>query len=497
MPFRHVVLSHAKDQKISNQNRRYELERDEALRHLQQDKIIQANMESEDLIEERRNLRNAQRILMEQEKEESIRNAEIQKVLKEQQKEQEERLAKELQAIKLEKLRNEKLKQKYRVNSLELRELEAKLRAGYMNKERAAQLAEKQALQISLAQRESETAKEMLEDYERAIKHDQIKERERWEKSVQYQEQLESQLQEQEQTKQKQYEEFLKEKHMIDEIVRKIYEEDQREMEARLLKQKENRELIEDFIKKREQWKLQERLNVAEENERIMRFVKEIQHREKERTLERKKKEQAIIEVQKLLSEKLAAELHEKEETERIRTELYFEEQEEIDRQKEMLLVEKRIRDRLELQETIKEQLNLRERKKAAEKEEEEEFRQKMLQKFSEDDRIDQMNAQKRRLKQQEHKRAVEKLIEERRIYQQKDKQRALEEQKEIELIESHRMQIIEEERQRLLQEHASKLVGFLPKGVLRDANDLQLFDERFQQMYSKRKSDSFDETLS
>jgi len=38
-----------------------------------------------------------------------------------------------------------------------------------------------------------------------------------------------------------------------------------------------------------------------------------------------------------------------------------------------------------------------------------------MMAKFAEDDRIEQMNAQKRRLKQQEHKRAVEKLLEERR----------------------------------------------------------------------------------
>ena len=45
-----------------------------------------------------------------------------------------------------------------------------------------------------------------------------------------------------------------------------------------------------------------------------------------------------------------------------------------------------------------------------------------MIEKFSEDDRIDQMNAQKRRLKQQEHKRAVEKLIEERRHKLQQDK---------------------------------------------------------------------------
>ena len=40
---------------------------------------------------------------------------------------------------------------------------------------------------------------------------------------------------------------------------------------------------------------------------------------------------------------------------------------------------------------------------------------QQMLAKFAEDDRIEQMNAQKRRMRQLEHKRAVEKLIEERR----------------------------------------------------------------------------------
>lgn len=45
-----------------------------------------------------------------------------------------------------------------------------------------------------------------------------------------------------------------------------------------------------------------------------------------------------------------------------------------------------------------------------------------MLAKFAEDDRIEQMNAQKRRMRQQEHKRAVERLIDERRIQLQRDK---------------------------------------------------------------------------
>lgn len=47
-----------------------------------------------------------------------------------------------------------------------------------------------------------------------------------------------------------------------------------------------------------------------------------------------------------------------------------------------------------------------------------------MLEKFAEDDRIEQMNAQKRRMRQLEHKRAVEKLIEERREQFQRERVR-------------------------------------------------------------------------
>ena len=64
----------------------------------------------------------------------------------------------------------------------------------------------------------------MNQEYERAKQMEAVQEKKRWEESVEYQHQLERQLQEQEHIKQKQYEEFLKEKLMIDEIVRKIYD---------------------------------------------------------------------------------------------------------------------------------------------------------------------------------------------------------------------------------------------------------------------------------
>ena len=71
-------------------------------------------------------------------------------------------------------------------------------------------------------------AEVMQREYKKAVEIERQKEKERYVQSVHYQQDLESQLEEQERKKQEAYEEFLKEKLMIDEICRKIYEEDQR-----------------------------------------------------------------------------------------------------------------------------------------------------------------------------------------------------------------------------------------------------------------------------
>lgn len=68
----------------------------------------------------------------------------------------------------------------------------------------------------------------MKHEYEKGVELEHQKEQERYEQSLQYQQQLGSQLEEQERKRQEAYEEFLKEKLMIDEICRKIYEEDQK-----------------------------------------------------------------------------------------------------------------------------------------------------------------------------------------------------------------------------------------------------------------------------
>ncbi|ETE73043.1 Meiosis-specific nuclear structural protein 1, partial [Ophiophagus hannah] len=72
--------------------------------------------------------------------------AEESKRLKDLELQQEEKLATELARLNHDKLKDEKMRQQIKENSIELRELERKLKSAYMNKERAVQIAEKEAL---------------------------------------------------------------------------------------------------------------------------------------------------------------------------------------------------------------------------------------------------------------------------------------------------------------------------------------------------------------
>lgn len=74
------------------------------------------------------------------------------------------------------------------------------------------------------------------------------------------------------------------------------------------------------------------------------------------------------------------------------------------------------------MERAYQEALAFKETRTQAEREEEDRYRRAMMAKFAEDDRLDQMNAQRRRMKQLEHKREVERLIEDRRRQHQAEK---------------------------------------------------------------------------
>ncbi|KAI7813914.1 meiosis-specific nuclear structural protein 1 [Triplophysa rosa] len=484
-------ISHSHHQRMILENRRQEEIREDQGKRVAKERQLQANLQCEERVEKKRFLRRLQDEEYGKHLEETLRKAEEDREFRERQLEQEERMAKEMARIHDEKLRDEKMRQYIKENSSELRELELKLKSAYLNRERAAQVAEKQAMRYEATRQEAAIARKIKDELERAQIENEKQEQKRYEEVVRYQQDLEQQLEEKERKSLEAYEEFIKEKLLVDEIVRKIYEEDQMERQLQLEKVTATQRYIEDFKMQQVEWRRMERERMEAENRRILEYAHYQQRREEDRMEKVREREQAKETLHKMLSEQIDMERRQREEMERVREELGLEEQAEAARQKEIEEMEKRIRQRLELQQTRQEMMAFKQMRKQAEKEEEEAFRSMMMAKFAEDDRIEQMNAQKRRMKHLEHKRAVEKLLEDRRQQYLADKEREAEERAMEQEREAQRRHIIEEERQRLLKQHATKLLGYLPKGIFKE-DDLKHFDEDFRNNFKQQQADIF-----
>lgn len=478
-----------KDRQVAEDRIKDQL-RHEKIESLAKDARMDVILKSDERVEKKRFMRRLQEEEHERQMDEALFRAEELRRLKEVQLEQEERMAKEIARINHEKLKDEKIRQQVRENSFELRELENKLKCAYLNRERAAQVAEKEVLKYEQMKRDSEYFRSMKEEQEKAIEEENSMGSKRNVEKMNYQRELEMQLEEKERMRQEAYQVFLKEKLLIDEIVRKIYEEDQTERQLKLEKMSATQRYIEEFKQQQAEWRRMERQKMEAENQKIMEFANMQQRREQDRMAEVREREQRKVALQNMLAEHIQKEQRQRDELEQIRQELYLEEEAQADRQKQIAEMEKKIRQRIELQKTFEEQIAYKQIVLQAEKEEDAAFMRAMMAKFAEDDRIEQMNAQKRRMKQLEHKRAVEKLLEDRHKQLIADKERALQEQQLEEGKEAWRRAIIEEERQKLLKEHASNLLGFLPKGIFKDEEDLNLFNEDFRNTFQQRRAD-------
>ena len=91
-----------------------------------------------------------------------------------------------------------------------------------------------------------------------------------------------------------------------------------------------------------------------------------------------------------------------------------------------------------------------------------------MRKKFAEDERLEKEKEDLKLNAKKHHMTLVEKQrMERRRMYEEERKEESIANQ-EAAKKEAYRLQVVAEARKRLLQEHASKLQGFLPRGIFR-----------------------------
>ena len=88
------------------------------------------------------------------------------------------------------------------------------------------------------------------------------------------------------------------------------------------------------------------------------------------------------------------------------------------------------------------------------------------MSKFAEDERLEQMNAQKRRMRELEHKREIERLWQEKLAIYRAQREMELEERRAKEEDERRKAAVVEMEKDRLLREHGHILQQYHPKAA-------------------------------
>jgi hypothetical protein len=358
-------------EKLAMDNRRKQEMKEDICKTIESDKIIQGTLVSSIRVDEKRRMRVLEFEKAEQEAFEIFIKDEEDRLRKIEELKVEEEIVLEMQKDHNERLAEQKLRQSICENSHEIRELETKLNYAYTNKERAIQLQEKklkaQEDKLLLAIKSAE----MRENNEQAEILEKEQQKLNMERAIQYNQALNNQLIESEQRKHAEYEQFLKEKELVDQVIADIIAENEKEAKMRQQKQQETKKFVEEFMEERKQWIQHEIARQEQENQKISEYAK--QQRDRELALLGEKKK--IEEAKSGIYEKLASHQHETErakmELEDLRTNLALEEQEESSREKEQASLRMRIRKRLEMIEAYQRQVEYKKQKKEEEKEDE------------------------------------------------------------------------------------------------------------------------------
>jgi hypothetical protein len=193
--------------------------------------------------------------------------------------------------------------------------------------------------------------------------------------------------------RQQAHEEYMKEKAQVDAVVQRMIEEDNEQ--SRIIQQKKEQSQADMILSQNEKRALVKRQTQMDEyeDEMVRRYAQQQQARQDE--IHAMKLEAEAIRDQ--IFQKLAAEEEqraaEKAFQEQLRNDLYVQEGEEAAQAKERAEAEKRVRVREELQAAREYQLRLKAERAEEEKRMEEEFKRKLMEKFAEDERLEQMNA--------------------------------------------------------------------------------------------------------
>ncbi|KAI7842034.1 hypothetical protein COHA_004235 [Chlorella ohadii] len=383
--------------------------------------------------------------------------------------EEEQRAAAEAEAAAWEATRHQREVAALLERSAELRELKQKLQAAEVNLERSQQKDQRAA--IAAREREYEAAMQaaMAAARQEAAAREAAEAEARRKQGQEARQALDAQLQERAELQRVAREEFEKERAAVDAVVARIEEEEAAAQEARARQRQVAQADIARFLAHQQELRQRQCEAEAAEERSVQEYLRKRREREAAQAAQQANKREAQDRAYELLKRQKEEENARREEEEALldllRAEL------------EAVRARRAAEERKQRQEAMRHemlaanqlQLQLKAERRAAEKAREDDFRRRMLARLEEEDRLEQMNAQKQRAKQAAHMREVERLLAFRRqLYQAMREAEEVEEARQAE-EEARQAAIVEAERQRLLREAAAQLPrDCLPKGVFK-----------------------------
>eukprot|EP01013_Petalomonas_cantuscygni_P029930 TRINITY_DN55839_c0_g1_i1.p2 TRINITY_DN55839_c0_g1~~TRINITY_DN55839_c0_g1_i1.p2 ORF type:complete len:507 (+),score=158.36 TRINITY_DN55839_c0_g1_i1:101-1522(+) len=396
-----------------------------------------------------------------------------------------EALAAHIEAEKTQTLRVQRTTQRVKEETPELRQLERAIQLAYVNKSRAAQVADRKAEAEIQKEKEKEEAaaleKARLEDL---AAHEEA-ERQRLERSRMSAAELAEQERLKEQRRLEAYKEFLREKQLVSDVVARVAAEDARDAEMRRDKAQQAKRYVDEFKEQRAATVRAERDKELDEDRRIREYMA----MQSQRAEETQRKAQAKLDEQNRIlqsqAEKIAADRREREERERLLNEYYTERREEALRADEEARKQRQIEGKLEMRRYAELQRRILAARRQQEKEEEEETRRRLMDQFREEEERERASAAMRARRRAQYAREIDELLDQKRRVRAAEEQRRQAEEMQSLDAEERRSDVVRAERLRLLREHGIPLLGYLPKGTItpEDLRDLGLTPQQVREI--------------
>ena len=268
--------------------------------------------------------------------------------------------------------------------------------------------------------------------------------------------------------------EYERDKQLVDEMIRKMQEEELAAMKEDQRKKEINKHFMNSAFKERDLLKKKELENDKKLDEDIKKYFDEVARREQNLAKKKNDLQQQKDKIFQKLCDEEAKRKAEQDYWDDVRANLHIEQDLNKIKQKQKEDEERRQKMKEDVMNSALEQMKYKAMKKKEEEELDEKFRQKLLEKYAEDEKVEKEKQEKQKQQLIDIQKEIQKQRELKYLQYQKQKESELNEINKIKEQEDAKRYIIEQEKRRLLKENEELLKKYYPTGYYKVKESLR-----------------------